>query len=317
MELLPRCFNLLSNEQQMAHLVLREKIQSLQRSLKAVNKRTFPECLAVTDDPALQEATMVFRHAAHPTVDNVGSDFIDQEARKLLYSDSDDPLKVPCRARENAKQLIEKALQGKVNHDQVKLSKPLDDVALKREKRALSSLLDDRFHQSIDQFLRLVQLEPVRILEMSKVLSDFFRNSLLLTDLPEILKEFQEMYGAANMKELKVFGSDAQDDAGPSVQHMLSIFERVLKDVKPTAWQQINLLPKLSSLLLVFREKIKDKEMLQRKMNVLRMVYHHFLPNMPLPQELLECESADACTLLCNSCVACRCACTTDRWQER
>ena len=107
---------------------------------------------------------------------------------------------------------------------------------------------------------------------MAGRLSDFFRDTQ--QDLPPKLEEFLEVY-KKDVKGLSVFGMDIrsdQHDSGPSIHHMFETFKDILKDVKQTAWPQMSFLPKLSSPVQVFREKLKDKESLQRKMNSLRMV---------------------------------------------
>ena len=261
--------------------ILKHKIQSLQDSIKAAHLTSFPECLGKKDfenDSALQGAVSVFMDSAHPRIGNVGSDFIDREARHILntYSESEDPLEVPTKARKQIKHLIEQVLKGgKILHNKVRLQITLDDANFKREQRALVALLDDAgSRHSIDQFLHLVQIDPVRLLHWSSVLSDFFRDTLL-PDLPPGLENFLEVYKEVDVKGLHFFCVDAgsdQHDTGPSICHMLDTFKNILKDVKQTAWPQISSLPKLSSLVQVMREKLKDKDTLQRKMNALRMV---------------------------------------------
>jgi len=259
--------------------ILKKNIQLLQDSIKAAHLTSFPECLGRTDsknDFRLQSAVSVFMDSAHPRIGNVGSDFIDREARHILntYSDTENPLEVPTKARIKTKNLIEQVLKGaKISHDKVRLQTTLDDANFKREQRALVALLDVAISpHSIEQFLHLVQVDPARLLEWSSDLSDFFRDTLL-PDLPPQLEEFLEVY--KKVDGLSIFGVDVvsdQHDNGPSIHHMLETFKNILKGVKQTSWPQMGSLPKLSSLVQVMREKLKDKDALQRKMNALRMV---------------------------------------------
>ncbi len=218
-------------------------------------------------------------YTAHPTVGHIGSDFIDREARHILskHDDSQDPLTVPPEARSRARKLILDVFKGKVTHEKIKLSATLDDSGAKREQKALEDLLaPDVSAQSIEEFLNLVRVDSVQLLRWSKHLCDFYGDILQLQDLPLSLAEFLETYGSRDLKALSVFsverGVDLQIRSGPSIQNMLAKFQQIFKQVKQSAWPQISALPKLSSVVLVVREKIKDKDALQRKMSVLRMV---------------------------------------------
>jgi hypothetical protein len=276
--------------------ILKQKIQSLKESIKKAQLTTFPECLGgedVKEDSVLQEALCVFMDAAHPTVGSSGSDFIDREARQILstFPDKQDPLMVPVHARKRAKILIKKALQGLIAYEQVKLPTALD---FKREQQALYALVDGEMNdqiqdsealvRAIDRFLNLVQVDPALLLQWTQQLVDFFREHLQLSDLPPALKDILETYGRLpDVKNITVFGAcgvDAPHDKGPSIQHMRAAFQSLLMDVKNTAWPQISLLADLSSLIRIFREKVTDKEALQRKMNVLRMVLLSTKPRM-------------------------------------
>ena len=272
---------------------LKEKIKLHQENVKKAQLPSFPECRGedVKKDPALQEAVRVFMDSAHPTVGSVGSDFIDREARGILNSDSLDslklweedcqrnPLRVPALARQKAKQIILGALQGKKTHDEVRL--PVLDSAIKREQIALHALLLDAevSPSSIQLFLRLVQVDPGRLLNWSEQLSEFLRNHLQL-ELPPVLEGFLETYGSKSVKNIKKIKMFVESDflhqiespVSPSAHHMLFTFQNMLKDVKQAAWSQISSLADLSSLIQIFRDKIVNKETLERKMNVLRMM---------------------------------------------
>jgi hypothetical protein len=260
----------------------KDKILKLKESIRKTKHPSFPECLGGEDinkDSALQEAVLVFMDKAHPTIGNSGSDFIDHHARQLLrdHSDSEDPLKVPVLAREKAKQAILKALQGRAPLDEVRLP-VLDSDGAKREHQALLALLDEEAFSpaSLDLFLRLVQLDPSRLLGWAQRLFEFLSDHLQLTELPPGLAEFLDTYRSVDIKNLNVFGADMKTDSelavAPSIHDMLATFQGIFKDVKQTAWPQIGSLADLSSLVVTFREKIKNKAELERKMNVLRMM---------------------------------------------
>jgi len=267
----------------------KDKILKLQESIRKAKHPSFPECLGGEDinkDSALQDAVLVFMDNAHPTIGNSGSDFIDHHARQLLrdHSDTEDPLKVPVLAQEKAKQAILKALQGRASLDEVRLQ-VLDSDGAKREHQALIALLDkEAFSRAtLDLFLRLVQLDPSRLLGWAQKLFEFLSDHLQLTELPPGLAEYLDTYRSADIKKLKVFGSDMRTDSAdmrtdseravaPSIHHMLATFQGIFKDVKPAAWPQIGSLADLSSLVVTFREKIQNKAALERKMNVLRMM---------------------------------------------
>ncbi len=278
---------------------LKEKIKWHQENVKKAQLPSFPECRGAEahEDPALQEAVSAFMDSAHPKVgfgsSLSGSDFIDREARGILNSDSLDslklwekdcqsnPLKVPGLARQKAKQIILGALQGKKAHNEVKLTTVLDSAGFKREQEALLTLLDAEAYSSasIQLFLRLVQLDPEKLLLWSEQLSDFLRNHLQLAELPPVLEGFLEIYGSGSrtdIKRIKVFGSDIRADSKipvpPSIHRMLTTFEEILKDVKQAAWPQISALADLAPLIQLFRDQINTRSELDKKMNVLRMM---------------------------------------------
>ena len=260
----------------------KQKIQRLQESIKKAKCTSFPECLGGDElqrDMALQDAVQVFMDHAHPTIGNSGSDFIDDRARQILrdHSDRDDPLKVPAAARANAKVAILRALQGKASHDEVRLP-ALDSDAVKREQQALLALLDAEQYSpsSIDLFLSLVQVDSVRLLSWAEQLSDFLSDHLQLPELPPGLVEYLETYRSADFKKLRVFGDDMRAGSeiavAPSLHHMQTTFQSIFRGVKPVAYPQIGSLTELSSLVVTFRENIQSKAVLERKMNVLRMM---------------------------------------------
>ncbi len=217
-------------------------------------------------------------------MNNRGSDFIDREARKELskFKDGDNALRVPLKARSQAKALMNKVFQGEITHDKVNFDvttrKELKGHNLKREQGALEALLAPQVSpQSIEVFLRLVRLDPVELLRWTEHLRSFFCDSLLLPFLPPALSEFLKIYQRveSDLRRLKVFGApwaDPQLAKSPSIHDMLDKFQQIFKDVKPAAWTQISSLHTLSTLVKVFRDKIKDNHSLQCKMNVLRMV---------------------------------------------
>ena len=270
---------------------LKLKISGLMDSIKASTQPTFPECLGAQDmsrDSALQEALAVFMEdAAHPTVGTSGSDLIDDQARNILesYGEAQDPLRVPAIARKNAKTLLERVFAGEVEHDKVRLDKerfarsPTD---VKREQKALVALLQADEPDDVKRFLELVLAEPRRLLGWAERVSDFLTDTLKVRDLPQALQEFKEIYsGPDKLAGLKFFSKglaqdnkniSAQQDDGPSVQHMLCTFEKIFSSVPQGSWSQIDLLPELSPLVLLFREKFKDVKTLQRKMDALRWV---------------------------------------------
>ncbi len=249
---------------------LKEAQQSLETEiLKAEQNKWFPDCLVESDggNQTLDDAIKVFMDFSHPKVGGVGSDFIDRIARNILKSNPD-PFTVPRSARKKAHDLIKDAMARNVTHDKVPLLN-LDESALKRERRALAALFGEtESHKvDVDRFLHLIQVDPAQLRSWALELAGFLQDNVMLPDLPTDLTNFLDAY-----KGVKIFYTYGDS---PSIEDMLDRFEKGLfKDVRQKDWKQIGMLTGSCSvaLLQTFRQKMKDRDLLDRKMNILRMM---------------------------------------------